>query len=122
MLPRHTWMACQAKYRLVKNKEGRSGVWPMSDAPAVAKKGQSNDAQVARVGMEAARDMEDKDETSSANTSSRNELQPVTMDIDDHYSQSGGKNPTVAASSNAGEAEQDVGGYPVEEPTTENTE
>ncbi|KAG6362655.1 hypothetical protein INS49_007747 [Diaporthe citri] len=118
MLPRHTWMSCQTKYRMVKNKEGgKSDGRPPVDAPAVRKQGQSDKAQVVQGGMEAGRSVEDKDET----TTSRNGLQAVGMDIDDHGNQ-GGKKSMVAASRNAAEPEQDVGGDPAEEPTTENME
>ncbi|KAI7780222.1 hypothetical protein LA080_016307 [Diaporthe eres] len=71
MLPRHTWMACQTKYRMVKNKDGRSDGRSTIDAAAVGKQGQSNEAQVVQEGMEAGHGIEDTDETSSANSSSR---------------------------------------------------
>lgn len=104
---------------MVKNKEGKSDVQSTIDTPAVGEQGQSDEAQG---GMEAGRGVEDKDETTSAKSSSRNGLQTASMDIDDHDHQSGGKNSMVATSRNAGEAEQDVGGGPVEKPTTETTE
>lgn len=119
MLPRHTGTACQAKYRMVKNKEGNSDVQSTIDAPAIGKQGQSNEAEG---GMEAGRGVENKDETTSAKSSSRNGFQAAGMDIQDHDNQGGGKKSMVAASSNAGQAEQDVGGVAAQDPITENTE
>lgn len=121
MLPRHTWMACQTKYRMVKNKEGRSDGRSTIDAPAVGKQGQSNEAQVIQEGMEAGHGVEDTNETTGANSSSRSGMQAVGVDIDDHDKQNSGMQSTVAASSKTGDPEHH-GGEVKEESITENKE
>lgn len=115
-------MACQTKYRVVKNKEGRSDVQSTIDAPAVGKQGQSSEAQVDQESMKAGRGMQDKGERTSANSSSHNGFQAMGMDIDDHDNRDSGMQSMVAASSKVGEPEKDAGGDAKEESTTENKE
>lgn len=115
-------MACQTKYRVVKNKEGRSDVQSTIDAPAVGKQGQSSEAQVDQESMEAGRGMADKGETTSTNSSSHNGLQAMGMDNDDHDNQDSGMHSMGAARSKVGEPGKDTGGEAKEESTTENKE
>lgn len=115
-------MACKAKYRMVKNKDGKSDGPSTIDAPAVGKQGQSNEAQVVQGSIEAGRGVEDKDEKSGANSSSRNGIRTMGMGIDDHDKENSGTHATVAAISKAGEPEHDVGGEDKEDSATENKE
>lgn len=103
-------MACKAKYRMVKNKDGKPDGPSTTDAPAVGKQGQSSEAQVVEGSMEAGRGVQGQYETSSANSSSRNGSRTTGMDIDDHDKENSGTLSTVAASSKAGEPGQDFGG------------
>ncbi|KAK7704160.1 hypothetical protein SLS64_008718 [Diaporthe eres] len=103
-------IAENAKYRMVKNKDGKSDGPSTIDAPAVGEQGQSYGARVVQGGMEAGRGVGHKDETSGADSSRRNGIQTMGTDIDDHDKENSGTHSMGAASSKAGEPGQDFGG------------
>lgn len=109
MLPRHTGLACQAKYRLVKNREARIHPQSLGDTRASAEHGHDDEAEVLEKDTAAGEDHGKGDETTSANAEDPNGAPMESKDIEGQDKEDSGEISMSAGSDGALEAEEDGG-------------
>lgn len=106
MLPRHTWQACQSKYRVTKNKDGNSGLRSPTDATAIGEQGRGDAVKVLEKGTEAGHVSENEDKLADEDTQGPN---ATDTDIDDHDRHGNQETPSEAGSSGAPKADENGG-------------
>lgn len=109
MLPRHTGLACQAKYRLVKNREARVHPQSLGDSRAAGEQSQGGEVEVLEKDTDADEDHGKEDETTSANPTDPNRVPMESTDIEGQNKQDNGEVSMSAGSDGAPEAEEDGG-------------
>lgn len=109
MLPRHTGLACQAKYRLVKNREARVHPQSLGDSGAAGEQGQSDEVEVPGKDTDACQNHAKEDETTSANPTDLHGVPAASMDIEGQDRQDNGEASGTTGSDGASEAEEDDG-------------
>lgn len=107
MLPRHTWQACQTKYRVVKNKDGNSDSRSPTDASVVREQGRGDAAQVVGKGTDTGNGAGNKDKRAGANTQGPN---PTSEDIHDDGQQDSKKTSPAGTVGTSGAPEMDENG------------
>lgn len=116
MLPRHTGLACQAKYRLVKNREARVNPQSLGDSRTAGEQSQGDEVEVLEKDTDGGQDHGEEDETTSANPTDLNEVPSASTDIEGHDMQNHGEISMSAGSDGSPEVEEDGGGNMAHDP------
>lgn len=116
MLPRHTGLACQAKYRLVKNREARVHPQSLGDSRAAGEQSHGDEVGMLEKDLDAGQDHGAEDETTSANPTDLNAIPAASTDIEGHDTEDNGEVSLTAGSDGASEAEEDGDGNTAHDP------
>lgn len=113
MLPRHTSMACQTKYRVVKNKEARIHPQSLGDARNSSEQSQDDEGEVLEKDMDAGQGQGSQgkqEKTTSAIPTDLDGVMAASMDIEGHDKQDIGEVSMATDNGGAPESEEEDGG------------
>lgn len=110
MLPRHTGMACQTKYRVVKNKEARIHPQSLGDARNSSELSQDDEGEVLEKDMDAGQGQGKQEKMTSSIPTDLDGIPAASMDIEGHDKQDSGEDSMATDSGGAPESEEEDGG------------
>lgn len=122
MLPRHTGLACQAKYRLVKNREARIHPQSLGDTRASGEHGHDDEVEMLEKHTDAGHGHEKDDDATDAIPADLNGVPTASVDIEGLDKQDNEGDSMSAGSGGDPEAEEDDGGDTAHEPTVNDKE